>query len=38
MYTFVAPTFIEKLYQYQDTRRTLLLLSPRTIVQKAYQH
>jgi hypothetical protein len=34
MYTFVAPTFIERIYQYQDTRRTSLLLSPRTIVQR----
>lgn len=32
-YTFIAPTFIEIAYQYQDIRRTLLLLSPRTIVQ-----
>jgi hypothetical protein len=33
MYTFVAPTFIEKSYQYQDTRRTSLLLSPHSEVE-----
>jgi hypothetical protein len=32
-YNFVAPTFIDQSYQYQETRRTSLLLSPRTIVQ-----
>jgi hypothetical protein len=31
-YNFIASTFSEEIYQYEDTRRTLLSLSSRTIV------